>query len=331
MSSNAAQARSPDRTPPPLMARIDPPAAQALARLGRTEDVRLSPDNRRLAVAGYAANTCLLLDIKIAHESPTPQIHITGATELTSDDLCEPHGFDFVDNDTLVVGNRMGSVVVFDLPQTSTGSLTLTATHRITRANWLRRIHSPGSVLVNKVDSDGYELLVCNNYRKRITRHRIRRDGRIQNSMALKKRMAIPDGLTKSRDGHWLAISNHATHSVLVYDQRRKLSPRTNCSAELTGVAYPHGLRFSPDGRHLFVADAGAPLVHVYHAPDSTWNGPRPPSHNFRVLPDQTFEAAHVNPSEGGPKGLEIDANGTILIVTCESQPLTFFSVADLI
>ena len=36
----------------------------ALANLGRTEDVQFSPDNSRLAIAGFIENKILILDIK---------------------------------------------------------------------------------------------------------------------------------------------------------------------------------------------------------------------------------------------------------------------------
>ncbi len=64
---------------------------------------------------------CVLLDIRIdAEPVPTAQISaIAGFTELISDDLVEPHGFDFIDDDTLVVANRQGCVAVFDLSITA--------------------------------------------------------------------------------------------------------------------------------------------------------------------------------------------------------------------
>ena len=102
-----------------LVPNITPPVQATLAQLGRTEDVRFSPDNRRLALAGYGEDTCLLLDIRIDASHPDGAIAITGFTKLISDDLVEPHGFDFIDDDTLVVANRKGSVAVFDLSITS--------------------------------------------------------------------------------------------------------------------------------------------------------------------------------------------------------------------
>jgi hypothetical protein len=58
----------------------------------------------------------------------------------------------------------------------------------------------------------------------------------------------------------WFAVSNHETHSVLLYQQGPSLTADSEPDGILRCVTYPHGLRFSADGYHLFVADAGAPI-----------------------------------------------------------------------
>jgi hypothetical protein len=46
--------------------RASPRATDAIASLGRTEDVRFSPSNRRLAVAAFTRNRIAVFDIDIA-------------------------------------------------------------------------------------------------------------------------------------------------------------------------------------------------------------------------------------------------------------------------
>ena len=315
----------------PLVPDIARSVQAALTRLGRTEDVRFSPDNQRLALAGYNKNACVLLDIRIDLTCPDPKIRIAGFTELISDDLVEPHGFDFIDNDTLVVANRQGCVAVFDLPRLARGQIKAIARHRITRANWFRRVHSPGSVVVTGTSGNGAEILVCNNYRKRITAHRIGRDGRVTNRIALSRGLDVPDGIARTPDGRWLAISDHFTNSVLIYDCRERLTSRTVSVGRLTGINYPHGLRFSPDGRYAFIADAGAPTLHVFRSDTGQWLGDHAPMRSVKVLSYEVFQRGRANAAEGGTKGVDLNHNGTILVVTCEEQPLAFFRVADLI
>ncbi|NKB27124.1 MAG: hypothetical protein GKR99_06045 [Rhodobacteraceae bacterium] len=331
MAAKTTLNRSGVPTAPEVTPILDADTACLLARLGRTEDLRFSPNCRKLALAGYAANCCLILNVDIDCTAPAPRIAITGATEFSSGDLCDPHGFDFVDDQTLVVANRGGCVAVFDLPHSATSPIRIAARHRITRASWTRRLHSPGSVLVSSVDDAGFELLVCNNYRNRVTQHRIAHSGGQRNRILLQRGLKVPDGITQTPDCRWLAVSNHFTASVQIYDRTKLLNHRSASHGQLTGTGFPHGVRFSPDGRHAFVADAGAPLVHVFHAPDGQWQGDHAPRRSVRVLSEQVFRRGRTNEAEGGPKGLDIDATGHILAVTCEEQPLAFFAIADLI
>jgi hypothetical protein len=147
----------------------------------------------------------------------------------------------------------------------------------------------------------------------------------------LQKYLNIPDGVSVSPDRRWIAVSNHTTHNVLLYEN----SPALNADAEPDGILrrvhYPHGLRFSADGRHLFVADAGAPYLHIYAQHPDQWRGVRHPIATVRIMDDEVFGRGRHNPEEGGPKGLDIDAFSNVLVVTSECQPLAFFDVSALL
>lgn len=311
-------------------------ARQVITRLGRTEDLRFSPDFRRLAIAGYGKSMCLVFDIEIVRSAAKPVLHIRDFVELHSPELKEPHGFDFIDNRKLVVANRAGVVTIFDLPVGSGPERVhnLAPSRIISRANFRKRVASPGSVCVSATAKGCCELLVCNNYKHRITRHVVRLDGRWslpRNSILLEQGLDVPDGIAISPDKAWIAISNHMTHSVLLFDNRTRLDRRSTHVATLSGVNYPHGLRFSPDGSLVYVADAGSPYVHVYRRAGNGWSGEHAPVVSFRVLDDQTFQKGRHNPEEGGPKGLDIDATGELLVVTNEEQPLACFHMPTLL
>jgi hypothetical protein len=95
----------------------------------------------------------------------------------------------------------------------------------------------------------------------------------------------------------------------------------------LRHVFYPHGLRFSSDGRAIFVADAGAPYVHVYATDDQGWRGVHHPVATVRIMDESLFLRGRHGPEEGGPKGIDIDAGLNVLVATSEYQPLAFFDV----
>lgn len=306
----------------------------ALDRIGRTEDIRFSPDQRRLAIAGYVRNVCLILDIEVDRSAARPVIRIHDHVEIRSKSLNLPHGLDFIGESRLVVANRRGHLSLFSFPDSwpENRVLDLEPVREIHRANLPERLKAPGSLCVLRADESEAEVLVCNNYAGWITRHilPLHPGFRLpQNSIFLRNGFDIPDGIAINPARSWIAISNHNTHSVLMFDLRSGLRPDTKAQGELSGAGYPHGLRFSPDGRQLYVADAAAPHVRVYQSETGDWNGDMGPHRTLNVLDDETFARGHVNPQEGGPKGLDLTREGDLMAVTCDEQPLAFFHLAE--
>ena len=95
-------------------------------------------------------------------------------------------------------------------------------------------------------------------------------------------------------------------------------------------VAFPHGLRFSPDGRSLYVTDAGRPKVHRFDATNGDWSGPRHSAAAATVMDRTAFEKFRYSDREGGPKGLEIDRTGRVLLLSSQAQPFVAFDVERL-
>jgi hypothetical protein len=67
----------------------------AALALGRAEDVKFSPNKRRLAVASYSRNKIAVFEVCIA-----------ASHEFSSDYLRQPHGVQFIDDETIIVANR---------------------------------------------------------------------------------------------------------------------------------------------------------------------------------------------------------------------------------
>ena len=306
-----------------------------IASLGRTEDVSFSPNNRRLAVAAFTRNRIVVFDIDIATSAARPQVALTGGVELSSPALNSPHGLGFIDDETLIVANRAGEVAMFKLP---TGEPRAWSCEVLPIQTWpaggASLLKSPGSVAVASVAQGLHEILICNNSGHTVTRHLVDLGARsvVRSSEVLLRRwLDIPDGLSVSPDQRWIAVSNHSTHNVLLYENVPSLNEHADPDGILRRVHYPHGLCFSADGRYLFVADAGAPEVHVYAEDGAGWWGVRHPAATIRIMDESLFLRGRHNREEGGPKGLDIDAGSNVLAVTSECQPLAFFHVSALL
>jgi DNA-binding beta-propeller fold protein YncE len=286
-------------------------------------------------VASFHRDRIVVFDIDIASSLGATQVALTGGVELSSPALQWPHGLDFIDDDTLIVTSRRSDVALFTLPS---GERDVRSHEVLPIARWpsdgTTLLNAPGSVVVTRVEEDGCEVLICNNSGHTVTRHLLDCDaGRAirHSEILLQKYLNVPDGVSVSPDRRWIAVSNHTTHNVLLYEN----SPALNADAEPDGILrrvhYPHGLRFSADGRHLFVADAGAPYLHIYAQHPDQWRGVRHPIATVRIMDDAVFGRGRHNPEEGGPKGLDIDACSNVLVVTSECQPLAFFDVPALL
>ncbi len=320
-----------------MSARIDchlSPAAQTvLDDLGRTEDLMFSPSGRRLAIAGYRANCIAIFDIDVVVSEPRKKVAVTDAVKLEASTLEEPHGLCFLDEETVAVANRNGGVHVYAAPFSpgADGRRSLRPLQTIT-GNETASIYTPGSVAAFPLGPDTVELLVCNNYSNVVTRHMLDRRhefASLGDAILLRRGLDVPDGICISPDGAWIAVSNHNTHEVLVYRRTPELNPDSSPDAVLRNVICPHGVRFTRDQRHLLVADAHARYVNVYERGPNGWRGVHDPCRMVPVLDRATYYSGRSNPQEGGPKGIDIDADMHVLACTTEFQTLAFFDLAE--
>ncbi|MCB1866918.1 MAG: hypothetical protein KDG50_15985 [Chromatiales bacterium] len=308
-----------------------PAAARVLDQIGRTEDLALSPDNRRLAVAGFARNRIVVFDIEFEINAAAPRIRLGRPLCFRDPCLRHPHGIAWLGDDALIVANRRGEAPVFRLPRhrPAVDEIPL-APARLLRGSWWRTLRAPGSVCVGRSADGQVEALFCENYEHKVVRFvvDVNADFRFRSSaVLLEEGLDIPDGIALDPSNRWIAVSNHARHSVAIFDRNGRLRRHSAACGVLSGMCYPHGLRFSPDGKMLLVADAGAPFVRVFQAVDDNWCGAHEPLASIRVMDDETFARGHYNPQEGGPKGITLDRTGRVCGVTSTFQPLAFFDL----
>jgi hypothetical protein len=300
----------------------------ALGAIGRTEDAQFSPGGGLLALAGFAEDRLLILRLN----RKRPEVAFDGFIELVSSDLKDPHGLLWLDEGTLIVCNRTGEVALLRLPESWPAEPRLEVKPFRTIGRDQLAI-TPGSVSLFRPGLGLVELLVCNNYVHHVTRHLLdeRDDFAVLSSEILIERgLDIPDGVVHSPDGAWIAVSNHLHHSVFLYRNDARLGRAAEPDGKLLGIAYPHGLKFLGDGSTLLVADAGAPYVQVFTSEDGSWSGEHGPARSIEVLDEETFRRGNFHPTEGGPKGLSMTPDGSLLVTSCHEQVLGFWDMRAL-
>ncbi|MEO6396855.1 MAG: hypothetical protein ABIP13_00150 [Tepidiformaceae bacterium] len=307
----------------------------AISALGRSEDLRFSPGNGLLAIAGTKRARCLVLRINIEDGPAGPRVSAADFLTLGSPALRYPHGLDFIDDETLVFANRQGKFIsVLKIPEGELGGrhYEVEAASKI-RGSLFARVKTPGSVAARHESTGLVTLLVCNNYAHKVTQHLVDPKAsyrHLESSHLFSRGLKVPDGISLSADGTWIAISSHNTHTVNLFETSAGKGRRVEASGTLSGVDCPHGVRFSNDVEHILVADAAAPLIHVYRR-ESGWRGNHEVSRSAVVLDEETFLRGRHNPEEGGPKGIDIDRSARVVAITCEEEPLAFFAFRDII
>ena len=256
-------------------------------------------------------------------------ISLNSALEISSQYLRRPHGVDFIDDKSLIVANRDGKACIFEIPLGATGDCELQPLAVLNSED----VSSPGSVAVSKNDQGVYEALICNDFTNQVTRHWLEIDDKYSfkgGAPLLKKWIQFPDGVCVSKEKRWIALSNHDTNAVFLYRNEASL----NTSSAPDGILrhyYPHGLRFASDDRFILVASAGSPFVNIYEASDSDWRGVRHPVLTIKVLSDEDYLRCRKTREDGGPKGIDINKDTNLLVVTCENKPLAFFDLTSIL
>jgi hypothetical protein len=308
-----------------------PSVRDQIAAIGSGEDLCFRSDGRCLALADYTGCGLVFFLINRVDPAEGPRIVVSQSVCLTSPELIDPHGLTFLGDHHLVVGNRSGHLIVYRLGEDHNGlPHSLTALKIIPAGEGLL-LHGPGSLDARALRPDCYELLVCSNWSDSVSRFLLHITDEIrvlEEDLLFRRWIDLPDGIDIAPQGRWVATSSHYTQSVLLHDIHEWLSPHTDPQGVLRGLAYPHGVRFSHDGKFLFVADAGAPYVHIYHQPDGDWRGIHDPLLSALTMEESLFRRGQINPQEGGPKGLAIDPSGRVLVTCCKLQPLAFFDLA---
>lgn len=303
--------------------------AERVRALGRTEDVMFSPDQTRLAIAGFRESKILVIEFKAVTEDGVMSVQSAGCVELCCPEFDLPHGLAWIDDGTLVVANRQRDVVVVSVPEVGNESKSVDVEPLVRFSKGGDGIiNVAGSVAVRRLNDQYFDFLVCNNTRNYVSRHIVRKGNGFEVISGLRlfeHGLQIPDGISISSDGDLVAVSNHHANRIDVFRNDADSAIHSPPAFSLGVPHYPHGVRFAMEDRLLLVADAGAPLVHVYARDGLSWKTAPGPDASITIMDDDAFRRGRINPEEGGPKGLDILADGSVLVVSCKEVPLAFF------
>jgi hypothetical protein len=308
--------------------------AAAVERLGRAEDLCFSPDGKRLAIAGFGAERMLVLDVAAEAGPDGAQVSLTGFVEIECRAFSRPHGVAWIDAFTLAVASREGPIAIVAVPDSAAGPRLEVEPLRLIGADGTELVRTPGSVAAVAVGMGLIELLVCNNFVDHVTRHLLdqRHDYEvIASDILLGEGLGLPDGIAQSRSSRWIAISNPDYRNVVLLRSMERPDRHRQPDGVLSGVEFPHGVKFAAGERSLLVADSGAPFVRIYSSETGDWSGERGPSGAIRVMSDAIFARGNLTPREGGPKGLDLTCDNAVMAICYEHQPLAFFDMRGLL
>jgi len=237
-----------------LSINASPKAAAALAEATRTEDVCMTKDGTRLAVAGFSENKIFIFSIQITRHAESVDIQISDYLAISSSSFQDPHGLTFLGRDHLVVCNREGDVCIFRIPsmEASISEVTLDPIERISGQGFLRaKVKNAGSLVAYELAENIYRIIVCSDQWHFVTAHRItlgETPGIVHEGVLLQNGLKIPDGAAISPDHKWISITNHVHGEVLLFKNTDKLNKQSEPDARLTGLVCPHGVDFDPSG-----------------------------------------------------------------------------------
>ncbi len=301
----------------------------------RTEDVRFSPSGRRIVVASTDGSLHLF-----ALEPSSRPLEVTYQTRLVSPGLLSPHGVEFLSEDTVAVANRHDNLRAFRIPLRNTWDPeTEVGCIGEMNSDWFGALRESRNLREREVATGpgsvrrfGRELLVCCNKLNTVTAHTFALgeqqvsfgDGRLVAQDGLE----IPDGLAISRDGAWLAVSDHDNRRILVY---RRKDGELACVLKDDALNFPHGLCFDRTGDLLLSADAGNRFIHVFQGKGGWTTDQTRSADRIEAVPSFVFERTQsavpeeVRPLEGGSKGIDIDPSGRLVAITCRHLLLRVF------
>jgi len=211
----------------------------ALHDMGRTEDLHVSPNGKRLAIVGFAKDRLLVLDIQVRKSGKERVVQASDYLQISSPHLNMPHGLFWVDDNRIITASREGDISLFEVPKHRPDSrqVVLEPVAEITGMDF-PALCTPGSVSVFPSRKAVSEVLICNNYVHKISQHQLHLgkqpffDG---HKVLLEGQFDVPDGITHGGSGKLFAVSDHNKRDVKIFGAADSLKRKSKPKATLRG------------------------------------------------------------------------------------------------
>jgi WD40 repeat protein len=269
-----------------------------VSKIGRVEAVKTSPDGKKLAYASFDLNQIIIFNFKFIERS----IIIDDCVFLECD-LCDPHDLAWIDNSTIVVANRSGPAVIFEVPQNSKkiSPIIKIEDEMANKTNAVTVCHT----------KKGFNLFFCSvfNY---VSCFFFNEDFIMQDKkIFFNKDLKVPDGIAIDNSKSKIAITSALNNKIIVCDLK---NPDENF-VELNSER-PHGVDFIGDNI-LISTGGGDPYLNFWKIDKKT---------KFKVLAlsKKQFKLRGSD-LEGGIKGLNFCNNSKIIFATCPNAPFLAF------
>lgn len=304
-----------------------------IRKISRTEDVIFSPDDKSFILADFQKNRLHQFKFRRSGNGKSRNVEITAYNRIESPDIRGPHGIHYLGKDWLVVCNRLAGISIFQAPKIEDGVQTQKIfPERVIDGKSLlsAKVTTPGSVHSVQLSDTIYRIFVCNNHRHTITSHVIELNGKIRiknEGILIENTLRFPDGISVSRDGRWIAISNHDYGQVAIFENTPDLNKDSLPGTVLDGPVCPHGIRFGREDKNLYVADASTQYLYIYESDDGNWGDVRNASRAVKIVDDDRFYYGKTGLKDGGVKGIAIDHSNSMLLTTHRMEVIGFYDL----
>lgn len=309
-----------------LEVQADPETLRLRDSIKRAEDVTYSPSGNRVCVVDLYGNCLFVFNV----ERNGDTIQLSGGARITGTEIRGPHGVVWLDEERVIVGNRGAGVTFHSIPRDAKGEITLHSSLSLYE-NDGQLVTTPGSLFYRKIDDTYGELFSCNNFSDMISCHLVEKvDGEYSVSnhrVLLNEGLNTPDGLCLSPDEKFFFVSDHFSKQILIYTLSAELPV---CVGSIGNCGYPHGLGYHSGSDALFSAGAGDRNVYVTKIGAGGWQAELTPTYQFETMTEAEFEVTHINPEDGGAKGISICPEEKTLAVSGMARPLAFYDVASI-